>query len=134
MLQDDSTASQTYELYGPTLYSLREVYDICSREVLKRKPIINIPRSVRKPLSSLLARFLWFTETNPDLIEREFLDQEIDRSAKTFRDLGIEPVEMTACTYEYLQGFRSNVYYDLPPMTEREKREEKKFLHVIDNQ
>jgi NADH dehydrogenase (ubiquinone) 1 alpha subcomplex subunit 9 len=30
--------------------------------------------------------------------------------------------------------YRSSVYYDLPPMTEKEKREEKKYLHVIDDQ
>lgn len=25
---------------------------------------------------------------------------------------------------------RSNLYYDLPPMTEKERREERKYLHV----
>lgn len=32
------------------------------------------------------------------------------------------------------QGYRSSQYYDLPPMTEKEKREEKKYLHVLDDQ
>lgn len=32
------------------------------------------------------------------------------------------------------QGYRSAAYYDLPPSTEREKREEKKYLHVLDDQ
>jgi NADH dehydrogenase (ubiquinone) 1 alpha subcomplex subunit 9 len=31
-------------------------------------------------------------------------------------------------------GYRSSQYYDLPPATEREKREEKKYLHVLDDQ
>lgn len=31
-------------------------------------------------------------------------------------------------------GYRSSAYYDLPPSTEMEKREEKKYLHVIDDQ
>lgn len=134
MLQDDTTAGQTYELYGPTQYTMREIYETAAREVLKRRPVLNIPKRLRKPMSSLLSRLLWFVETNPDLIEREFIDQTIDQTAKTFKDLGIEPVEMKACTYEYLQGFRSNVYYDLPAMTEREKREERKYLHVLDDQ
>lgn len=30
------------------------------------------------------------------------------------------------------QGFRSSAYYDLPPATEKEKREERKYLHVTD--
>jgi NADH dehydrogenase (ubiquinone) 1 alpha subcomplex subunit 9 len=33
-----------------------------------------------------------------------------------------------------LQDYRSSSYYDLPPATEREKKEEKKYLHVIDDQ
>lgn len=32
------------------------------------------------------------------------------------------------------QDYRGSSYYDLPPATEREKREEKKYLHVIDDQ
>ena len=32
------------------------------------------------------------------------------------------------------QGYRSSAFYDLPPATEREKREEKKYLHVLDDQ
>jgi len=30
--------------------------------------------------------------------------------------------------------YRSASYYDLPPMSEKEKREEKKYLHVLDDQ
>lgn len=32
------------------------------------------------------------------------------------------------------QYYRSPSYFDLPPMTEKEKREEKKYLHVLDDQ
>lgn len=32
------------------------------------------------------------------------------------------------------QGFRSSAYYDLPPSTEKERREEKRYLHVLDDQ
>lgn len=32
------------------------------------------------------------------------------------------------------QMYRSSSYFDLPPMTEKEKREEKKYLHVLDDQ
>lgn len=32
------------------------------------------------------------------------------------------------------QMYRSSSYYDLPPATERERREEKKYLHVLDDQ
>ena len=134
MLQDDNTAGQTFELYGPKQYSMREVYEICAKEVLKRRPIINMPAWIRKPTVEALRRTLWWVENSADMVDREFIDQEIDRTAKTFADLNIAPTEMEACTYEYLQGYRSFVVHDLPPMTEREKREEKKFVHVIDTQ
>ena len=32
------------------------------------------------------------------------------------------------------QMYRSASFYDLPPATERERQEEKKYLHVLDDQ
>lgn len=69
-----------------------------------------------------------------DEIEQECLDQVIDKKAKTFKDLNIEPAELKDLTYHYLQDYRSASYYDLPPATAKERREEKKYLHVIDDQ
>lgn len=132
MLYDDTTAGQTYELYGPNEYSMSEVHDIAAAEVLVKRPAYNIPKMIRKPTADLLNKFIWGYESCGDMVTREFINQTIDPKAKTFRDLGIEPTEMKAVTYEYLQGWRSNINYDLPPMTEREKREEKKYIHVID--
>lgn len=126
MILDDDTAAQTYELYGPRQYSMEQIHDIVSKEILKRRPTVNLPAWSRKALYAALHRALWWTEATPDTVTRELLDQDIDPLAGTFQDLGIEPVEMTSCTFEYLVGYRSNVYYDLPPMTERESRAEKK--------
>ena len=134
MIQDDATAGQTYELYGPKSYSMKQIYEACAREVMKRRPIVNMPRVIRKPTVEVMRRLLWWVENSGDQVDREFIDQKIDQTAKTLADLGIEPTEMEAVTYEYLQGYRSFAVHDLPPMTEREKREEKKFVHVIDTQ
>jgi NADH dehydrogenase (ubiquinone) 1 alpha subcomplex subunit 9 len=46
---------------------------------------------------------------------------------------------MTSTNYSQLTNpsqhhYRSASYYDLPPMSEKEKREEKKYLHVLDDQ
>jgi NADH dehydrogenase (ubiquinone) 1 alpha subcomplex subunit 9 len=32
------------------------------------------------------------------------------------------------------QGFRSSAFYDLPPASAKEMREERKYLHVLDDQ
>jgi len=151
MLYDDNTASQTFELYGPKEYSLAEIAEMVDREIYKKRRHINLPKAVLKPVAGLLNRALWWHTLSADEVEREFIDQQIDETAKTFKDLGIEPGDISQFTYHYLvrslqyhisryvmanpsqQGFRSSSYYDLPPATEKEKREEKKYLHVLDD-
>ncbi|MCJ1381891.1 NADH-ubiquinone oxidoreductase 40 kDa subunit [Xylographa soralifera] len=134
MLQDDSTASQTYELYGPKNYSTAEIAELVDREIVKRRRHINLPKRLLKPVANVLNKALWWHTISPDEIERQFIDQKIDPKAKTFKDLGIEPAELSSLTFHYLQGYRSSAFYDLPAATEREKREEKKYLHVLDDQ
>ncbi len=152
MLQDDSTASQTYELYGPKNYSMAEIAKLVDKEILKHRRHINVPKAILKPTADLLNKLLWWPVMSGDEIEREFIDQKFDPKAKTFKDLGIEPAELSNLTFHYLvscskitylrvdvlipvqQGYRSSAFYDLPPATEREKREEKKYLHVLDDQ
>lgn len=134
MLYDDTTASETFELYGPTEYSMAEISELVDKEIVKHRRHINVPARLLKPAAKYLNKLLWWPITSEDEITREFIDQQIDPTAKTFKDLDIEPVELRSMTYEYLKGYRSSQYYDLPPMTEREKREEKKYLHVIDDQ
>lgn len=134
MLYDDNTASQTYELYGPKEYSTADIAALVDAEIYKKRRHINVPPLFLKPVATLLNKLLWWPVLNKQDIEREFINQQIDETAKTFKDLGIEPGELEKVTYHYLQGYRSSQYYDLPPATEKEKREEKKYLHVLDDQ
>ncbi|KAF9870406.1 hypothetical protein CkaCkLH20_12073 [Colletotrichum karsti] len=133
MLYDDSTAGQTFELYGPKNYSTAEIAEFVDREIFKKRRHINVPKQILQPVAALLNKYLWWDIMSADEIEREFIDQEIDESAKTFKDLGMEPGDIAKFTYHYLQGFRSGNFYDLPPATEKEKREERKYLHVLDD-
>ncbi|KAL8788470.1 MAG: hypothetical protein Q9213_001693 [Squamulea squamosa] len=134
MAEDDSTAAETYELYGPKNYSMAEIAALVDREIIKHRRHINLPPRVLKRLFDIYNRLIWWSQTSADSVEREFIDQKIDPKAKTFKDLGIEPGELANYTFHYLQNYRSSSFYDLPPATEREKREEKKYLHVIDDQ
>lgn len=131
---DDTTAGETFELYGPTNYSMAEIAQIVDKEILKHRRHINLPKSLLKPVLFYLNKVLWWPILSADQLEREFLDQVIDKSAKTFKDLGIQPAELSELTYHYLQDYRSSSYFDLPPATAREKRDAKKYLHVIDDQ
>ncbi|KAG5656630.1 hypothetical protein KAF25_010183 [Fusarium avenaceum] len=129
---DDTTAGQTFELYGPKKYSMEEISVMVDKEIYKQRRHINVPKAILKPVAELLNKVLWWHTLSADEIEREYLDQVIDPEAKTFKDLGIEPGDIINFTYHYLQGYRSQNYYDLPPATEKEKREEKKYIHVLD--
>jgi uncharacterized protein YbjT (DUF2867 family) len=102
MMHDDNTASQTFELYGPTNYSMAEIAEIVDKEIVKHRRHINIPKQIRKPFANIMNKALWWPVGSADEVEREFIDQYVDPSAKTFADLDIDPVELSAVTYEYL--------------------------------
>ena len=131
---DDTTAGETFELYGPTNYSMGEISELVDREIIKKRRHINVPKRLLKPIAYYLNRLLWWHTISADELEQESLDQVIDKKAKTFTDLGIEPGELAKLTFHYLQDYRSSSFYDLPPATARERREEKKYLHVHDDQ
>ncbi|CAN8105010.1 unnamed protein product [Discula destructiva] len=134
MLYDDTTASQTYELYGPKEYSTAEIAEMVDKEIFKKRRHINLPRQILEPAVTILNKLLWWPILSAEQIQMEHIDQVIDEKAKTFKDLGIEPGEISKFTYQYVQGFRSGAFYDLPPASEKEKREERKYLHVLDDQ
>ena len=102
MLQDDNTASQTYELFGPQNYSMAEIAGLVDREIIKKRRHINVHKRILKPAAKLLNKYLWWPTMSADEVEREYIDQVIDPKAKTFKDLGIEPAELSGLTFHYL--------------------------------
>ena len=105
MLEDDNTASETFELYGPTNYSMAEIAELVDKEIYKRRRHINLPKALLKLAAKYLNRFLWWKTTSADEVEREYIDQEIDPKAKTFKDLGMESAELKNYTFHYLVSF-----------------------------
>ncbi|KAL3461343.1 hypothetical protein BJX64DRAFT_277847 [Aspergillus heterothallicus] len=124
MLHDDTTAGQTFELYGPKNYSPAEIAEFVDREIVKRRRHINVPKRILKPAAHLLNKYLWWPTLSADEVEREFIDQEIDETAKTFKDLGIEPDELSNLTFHYLatEAPPTMTYPQLPSGSERRKR------------
>lgn len=102
MLEDDTTAGETYELYGPANYSMAEIAELVDREIIKHRRHINLPKRLLKPIANALNKALWWQTISADEVEREFIDQEIDPKAKTFKDLGIEPGDLRNFTFQYL--------------------------------
>lgn len=131
---DDTTAGETFEFYGPTNYSMAQIGQLVDREILHKRRHFNLPKRLLKPIAHYVNKFIWFTTMNPDELERETIDQFIDKDAKTLKDLDIEPAELASLTYHYLQDYRSSSYYDLPPATAKQRKEEGKYIHVLDDQ
>lgn len=102
MAEDDSTASETYELYGPRNYSMAEIAKLVDREIIKHRRHINVPKRVLAPMAQAYNKLIWWSQVSADTVEREFIDQKIDQKAKTFKDLGIEPADLANFTYHYL--------------------------------
>lgn len=102
MAEDDTTASETYELYGPKNYSMAEIAALVDREIIKHRRHVNVPKRVLAPMAQTYNRLIWWSQTSADSVEREFIDQKIDPKAKTFKDLGIEPGEIANFTFQYL--------------------------------
>lgn len=99
---DDSTAGETFELYGPKEYSMKEISDLVDKEILKHRRHVHVPKAIMAPLLALANRVLWWPVGSRDQVEREFLDQIIDKNAKTFKDLDIEPGDIANFTFKYL--------------------------------
>ena len=102
MLEDDSTASETYELFGPTNYSMAEIAELVDKEIYKRRRHLNVPKRIMQPAAKLLNQLIWWKTTSADEVEREFLDQEVNSKAKTFADLDITPADLKNYTFHYL--------------------------------
>ena len=102
MLEDDTTTGETFELYGPKEHSLADIAELVDREIMKTRRHVNVPRFLLKPAVEMMSRLIWFVEMCGDSVERQYIDQVIDPSAKTFKDLGIEPTDINNWTYTYL--------------------------------
>src|SRR6185436_7008265 len=59
MLTDDLTAGQTYELYGPTEYSMAEIAEIVDKEIIQTRSHYNVPASIMNPVAGVLNKALW---------------------------------------------------------------------------
>lgn len=105
-LQDPATVGQTYELAGPTVYTLRELVGIAGRLSGHERPLIALPRA----LGYLQALALQCLPGEPLMSTDNFASLETDNVASGqlpgLAELGIAPeaLEPTVATYLDLQG------------------------------
>lgn len=117
MLYDDTTASQTYELYGPKEYCTADIAEMVDKEIFKKRRHINLPRRILEPAAALVNKVLWWPMLSAEQVQIEHIDQVIDEKAKTFKDLGIEPGEISKFTYQYVVSGNSTCETQVGPWT-----------------
>lgn len=76
-MYDDTTVGQTYELYGPKEYSMKEISELVDKEILKKRRHINLPKPIFKAIANVLD-YVWWPTITADEVERQFMDQVID--------------------------------------------------------
>jgi len=126
LMFDDSTAGQLFELYGPREYTATQMLDLVSKVTMRSSWRFDLPKPVLKAIARVLDKLYWHVVC-PDEIERQFIDISYTDGAKTFQDLGIEPIAFEMLALKYLRMYRSSTLYDVAPT-----REESHGRYIVD--
>lgn len=112
---DDSTAGQTFELYGSQKLSFLEIRQMIhgiTQNFSNAGPLAYnfhdyyLPLPIAKLIAGLKQLPYWRL-TNPDQIERHLINQYIDPNAKTFEDLNIHDLDQLAdVLFTYVKQWR----------------------------
>ncbi|KAK9469835.1 hypothetical protein V1512DRAFT_257124 [Lipomyces arxii] len=130
MAFDDSTAGKTYELYGPDEVTPMQIRRYCEFEAMMKYNYHNVPKKLYASVSDLLNKLLWWHVGCADEVERQGIDQKVDRHALTFKDLGIKPDKVADYVGQYVKHYRQNLFQDVAPNSIAERRREREFIHI----
>ncbi|OBA24282.1 NAD(P)-binding protein [Metschnikowia bicuspidata var. bicuspidata NRRL YB-4993] len=135
---DDSTAGQTYELYGPEKLSFLEIRKMIhgiTQDYTQLGPLsysfgdYKVPLALAK-LVAQAKQYIYWKQTNPDQIQRHLIDQTIDPSAKNFHDLGITDLDQLAnVLFTYVKGWRHPLIAQQGSLTKKEARRLREQQH-----
>ncbi|SLN23113.1 NAD dependent epimerase/dehydratase family protein [Roseivivax jejudonensis] len=107
----------TYELGGPDVNTFRELMVYMLSVIRRRKLIVNIPFWIASMMGGafgLLQRMSFDLISAPltaDQVANLRRDNVVSGDAKTFADLGIEPMSLEAVVPDYLWRFRPSGQY-----------------------
>ena len=117
-VDDEATAGKTYELGGPRVYTMNEIYDFICETIDRPRFKISLPFFAAKPLGYLsgavwryIPPFSWGFLGQPpvtgDQIEMLKTDNVVSDDALTLADLGVTTLESAeAIVPTYLWRFR----------------------------
>ncbi|HQZ13031.1 MAG TPA: complex I NDUFA9 subunit family protein [Devosia sp.] len=110
---------KVYELGGPEVRTVRELYERVLRDANRRNPLVPVPTGVAKLLAVPFS-ILWFDPlVTGDQVEMLGADGVVSDAAikekRTLSGLGVEPTAMGAVLPAYLWRFRRNGQFDRQP-------------------
>lgn len=106
----EQTIGNTYELAGPTVYTLRELVRLAGLYVGYPRPIIALPPS----LARLQALLLEYAPFGPVMSRDNLASMQVDNVAKgpIAPELGVVPASLEAIAPHYLSGNFPRARYD----------------------
>ena len=107
-LTDRATFGQTYELCGPTVYTLRELVEYTGELIGRRRPVIGLPDA----LAYLQAGFLSLLP-NPPMSPDNLRSMQLDNLTDGHHNYpGWQPQSLEAVAPGYLSALRPNLRLD----------------------
>lgn len=112
------TAAGVYELGGPDVASFRSLMQTMLQVIRRRRFVLNIPFWAAGPLGSIsdfvntVSLGLVPAQITADQVRSLRNDNVVSEGAKSFADLGIDPVSLEAVLPDYLWRFRPSGQYD----------------------
>ena len=107
-----------YELGGPDVATMRELMNTMLDIIRRRRLVLNMPffaagiMAFSFEMGSKLTFGLGPVPVTCDQVKNLGVDNVVSQDAKSFADLGIEPVAMQVVLPEYLWRFRPSGQYD----------------------
>lgn len=114
--QDRLAMGETFSLYGPKAYTIRELLQIVENITYQKivSPDVNIPRFMFSAIAKLGEKIAWWPMFNKDEVTRRFINEVPAPGTKSFADLDIAPDVLEDVAIMYLRRFRSHLRYEQP--------------------
>jgi uncharacterized protein YbjT (DUF2867 family) len=109
-LDDPATAGRTYELGGPKIYALRELFELLLGEIRRERRLVDLPFGLAGALARLLS-VLPNPPLTPDQVELLKSDNIAASGALGLGSLGVAPTAVEAVLPTYLDRFRRGGWY-----------------------
>ena len=110
-LEDPTTAGRIYELGGPKIYSLRELFSLLLDEIRRKRWFVDIPFGLAEFQARVMS-ILPNPPLTPDQVELLKRDNVVSSGALTLASLGIAPTAAEVILPTYLDRFRRGGWYE----------------------